>query len=244
MNKWFYYSGIRSASLALSDAFTGLTVKKIDGQGKVTETVEVPLRYGLKEKFYYWINDKKQEIVFPIMALHQTQLQYDADRATAKLERFYPNSASPQDRTVWKELINPSPWKLTYNLGIATKFQIELEQILEQILPFFNPFLMINVTIPEIAFSYDAKVILGTVSPETQTTIDIDNTRVVMWNIELTVDTWLFKPVKDVSIIKKIITNLHLKPEDKQIAQMIWDGTADPVSFELRQKDFYEGLPK
>ena len=54
-----------------------------------------------------------------------------------------------------------------------------MEQILEQILPFFNPFLMLNVVIPEIDFNYDAKVILGTVSPETETTLAMDATRPV-----------------------------------------------------------------
>jgi hypothetical protein len=52
-----------------------------------------------------------------------------------------------------------------------------LEQILEQILPFFNPFVMVNVTLPEIDLSYDAKVILGTVSPETETTLAMDESR-------------------------------------------------------------------
>jgi hypothetical protein len=54
----------------------------------------------------------------------------------------------------------------------------------------------------------------------------------------------LFKPINDVKLVHKIITNLHLLPENKLVAQGILDGTTDPVSYKLLEKDFYQGLPK
>ena len=244
MDKWFYYASIRAVSLALCDVFTDLTVKKIDSNGNVlNSTIDVPLKYGLKEKFYLWLNDKKQEIQFPVMALHQTQLQYDANRATSKLEKFYPANTTNNKQSL-TEFLNPAPWKFSYTLSIASKFAIETDQILEQILPFFNPFIIIKVQLPEINFEYDAKVILGTVSPENQTTIDMDGTRNILWTLELTVDSWLFKPIKDVNTINKIIIDYISDSEKLQLAQQIIDGTVDPISYKLLERDFYAGLPK
>jgi hypothetical protein len=86
---------------------TGLVVKKIDGMGNVTNTVEVPLKFGIKEKFYYWLNDKKQEIMFPVMGVHLTQLQYASDRATAKLDKIYLGTDTAGDTV--RETFAPSP---------------------------------------------------------------------------------------------------------------------------------------
>lgn len=235
MNNWFYYSSIRSVSFALTHAFSGLKIKKIDGEGNISNSIDVPLKYGLKEKFWYWLNDNKQEAQFPIMGLSLTSLSYAQDRATAKLERIHPVI----NETKVKEMLAPSPWRITYNLGIATKYQIELDQILEQILPFFNPFMMLSINIQDIPMHYDAKVILGSVSPENMTSIDTDDYRHIIWNIELNVDAWMFKPCNDRGLIQKIILNYHKK--EKLVEQQIIDGTKDPITCELRNRDFYEG---
>ena len=239
MDNWFFYSAIRAVSLQLCDAFTGLKVAKVDAEGNIKSWVDVPLNYGLKDKWYYWLNDKKQHHMFPIMGLHLTQLQMDTNRAVQKQGKIRllknKDGSDVNPRLNIREMLAPSPWKITYQLAIASKTVIEVEQILEQILPFFNPFLMLNIPIIELPFDYDAKVILGTVSPDTKDTLDMDESRPVNWTVELVVDAYLFKPVRDISTIRKIILQYYDENHDENqvLTQAVIDGTKDPVTTKL-----------
>lgn len=244
MDNWFYYSSIRAVSLALTDAFTGLKIAKTDKEGKVLGMVAVPLKYGLKTKEYLFKHDKKFNPQLPMMGMYSTQMQYSQDRATQKLGRVYIDLDRNVEVNKVTELINPVPWDISYTLEIATKFVLEAEQILEQILPFFNPFLMISVPIPEIGFSYDCKVVLGSVSEEKQTELSEEEVRNIKWTIELACHAYLFKPVTETKLITKIVNNYYDMNSDQPFrTQQIIDGTVDPIKMYYLDHNFEDDLP-
>ena len=129
---------------------------------------------------------------------------------------------------------------MAYTVEIVSKFVIEVEQILEQILPFFNPFLMLNIPIPELNFDYDCKVLLNSVGLNSDYNIDIAENRLISWKLELSCDAYLFKPSKDIRLIEKIITNVKTMPGNELAGQSIVDGTKEPPIISLN-KFCFEG---
>lgn len=84
MNKYFYFSSIRSVTIQLMNAFSDIKVMKYLGDERVKE-VEVPIKYSTKEKFYWWLFDKKQEKRLPIMSIHMTSLSYNSRKENRKM---------------------------------------------------------------------------------------------------------------------------------------------------------------
>jgi hypothetical protein len=71
------------------------------------------------------------------------------------------------------------PYTIDYQLAISSLYHNELDQILEQIMPYFTPYVMIRVNIPEIDNYFDCKVILTNVTPDVGIEIPEDNYRTI-----------------------------------------------------------------
>lgn len=206
MDSYFYFSSIRSVTIQLMNIFSDIKIMKYSKEGKPVKEVEVPLKYSTKEAFYWWLYDKKQTGYLPMMSMHLTGLSYDSNRATQsndKLRRQI-NKLDEEGNKKIIELLKPAPWKFSYQLNIASVYLNDMDQIIEQIIPFFSPFIMTNVKIPEAYFDYDAKIILGGLSQDVSEDISNDSYRLVKWTMDLNVDGFIMKPNKESNIIKEI----------------------------------------
>jgi hypothetical protein len=96
------------------------------------------------------------------------------------------------------------PYNISFTLSMASLYMNETDQMLEQILPYFTPYVMTRVQVPEIDSHFDCKVILNGVSPDFEINMSDDEYRIVKWDLSFEVHSYLIKPVSDPSIINEI----------------------------------------
>jgi hypothetical protein len=184
--------------------FKNIKVAKYNTEGSVTKYVNVPIKLAGKDIIWYWLKDNKQDKVSPIISAQMTGITHAVERVAGSHEFI---NTSIND-TITRYL-NPIPYDLDFNLGIYGQYMVELDQILEQILAYFNPFAFIRIDIPELDSNYEVKVIVNSASVDLPFTMAEEDYRMITWTIPFTVQTYLFKPSVDVGIIKKIFIDFY-----------------------------------
>jgi len=158
-NQQFYYSAIKNYIGAFGVIFKDISIQRIDTNGNAItgQNIKVPISFGQKRKFYQKLiadpnagnvtDDNKQrqvQIVLPAMSYDLSTLQYDTER---KFNAIQPIYARNTDGTIINKQFVPVPYNFPFTLSIATTTLEDLFQIVEQILPYFQP--DFSVTIEE-----------------------------------------------------------------------------------------------
>lgn len=205
MSPFYNFQTIRLTTIQFLNIFNNIKVAKYDSDGIITKYTTVPLKYAGKQKFYQWIYDRKQEKRLPMMAGYITAITPGiTDRGTNKEIKI----PSCDGSTYYKNLI---PYSIDYQLSISSLYQNELDQILEQIIPYFTPYVMTRVSVDELDIYFDCKVNLTNVTPDTNTEIPEDNYRTINWTMDFTVHTFAIQPLTDA----KQIENMYLYLKNK-----------------------------
>jgi len=207
MKGYYYYKALRKTIIQFLDIFNDIYVARYDADGVLIKTFKVPLKFAPKEKVYYYIfeNNKREEML-PIMAVDIASIDFAEDRLVNKHKRI---SVSKDTTTsLMSSYLTPIPYNITFNLNIWSLYIIDIDQIYEQILPFFTPYIFIRVYIPELDSTFDIKVILQGSSSESTLEMGEEDERIIKWNSSFVVQTYLFKPLSDVGIVKKVFPRL------------------------------------
>jgi hypothetical protein len=138
------------------------------------------------------------------MSFEFTNLAYDSSRKSTQTQTVvYTDS----DGTETKKGYLPVPYNMTITLSIYTKLNDDMLQIIEQIVPYFQP----GYTLP-IKFLGNLNEVINV--PVQLDNIDMsddyegnfDTRRALIYTLTFTAKTYVFGPLKDVSgdIIKKV----------------------------------------
>ena len=212
LNDYFFKDEIRNVTVALLDMFNALKVYRKDKNGNVAKIIDVPVKFGPAEKYFLFQmqreSGKKYYVTKPSIQVEFTNLEYDSERVTGpnELRQFYEDvietSASEQ---FWSD-VQPSPWNFNYTVQIQTESMSDMSQLLENILPGFNPSLHLRVK--EFNFmniERNMKVqINGGVSFDYPQEMSEEDSRFINATISLTVNAYLYRPVDREYIIKFI----------------------------------------
>lgn len=202
---YFYYKFIRKTIIQFMNVFNNISIAKFNNEGDIDKIVNVPLKLSAKQKFWYWIHEKKHEKRLPMMAINFTGIN------PAISERGYNSTNMNIKGTERSKYRHPIPWDYSFELYIASKYLTEVDQILEQILPWFDPFILININIPEINNNLDLKVTCNGASQDKTVEIPEEDYRTINWTINFLVKGYLMKPVAESDIIEKINLNYNNK---------------------------------
>ena len=107
----------------------------------------VPIAYGPRQKFLARITqqaelNKATQITLPRMSFEITNIAYDSSRKAGITQTF---KAKDLNNDQMKKVFMPVPYNLGFDLNILVKTQDDGLQILEQILPFFQPGFNISI---------------------------------------------------------------------------------------------------
>lgn len=171
------------------------------------EAEKVPLAYGPKAKFLTRLEqnpdvDKKVAITLPRLYFEMTGLNYDSSRKTAPTQKY--RTVINDDGTEVKVQYVPVPYNMEFELGIIAKSQDDGLQILEQILPYFQP--NFNVTVNMIADMNEKKdisIILNGISHEDDWDGDFLERRSIVWTLNFTARSYIYGPYSKSGLIKK-----------------------------------------
>ena len=204
----FYHESLRKIVVAFGTIFNNIVIVRQDSDGGTIQRLKVPLAYSPKEKFLTRLeqqadlNKREVAITLPRMGFEIAGLNYDPSRKLQRLGRF---KAVRSDRNdVMDYQYNPVPYNISFNLYSFTATAEGGLQIVEQILPFFQPDYTITVNaIPTMGVKRDVPVVLNSVQYEDTYDGAFTTRRAVNYTMNFTAKTYLYGPVYAKRIIKE-----------------------------------------
>lgn len=210
----FYHQVFRKTVISFGTLFNGITIKR-DGSGNdLSEVIEVPLAYGPTQKFLARIEqepdlNKPVQISLPRMSFEFTGISYDNTRKLAATQAF--TTSLKDDGKEIRRMYFPVPYNMEFELSIMTLLNDDALQIIEQILPYFQPNFNLTIDLVEsIGEKRDIPITLENVSFQDNYDGDYNSRRVLLYTLKFIAKTYLFGPVPDSSkdIIKKVSIGL------------------------------------
>jgi hypothetical protein len=108
------------------------------------------------------------------------------------------------DSTVHNFNYTPVPYDISFNLYSFTATAENGLQIIEQILPYFQPDLTVTINaIPELEIKRDVPIVLDGVDYEDTYDGDFNKRRAVIYTLSFTAKTYLYGPMNQSKIIRK-----------------------------------------
>lgn len=208
----FYHEHTRRAVSVFGTLFNNLTVVKRDGSGKALQQIKVPLSYGPRQKFLSRIrdeerlNDPRLAIKLPRMSFEITGLEYDeSTQLTRGTKYMLPGSTSSGSKFMYY----PSTYRLTFELSIMSKHTDDALQILEQILPYFQPEYTVTVNEVDNNFKSDMPFVLKSVNLEDDYEGDYVSRRSLIYTLSFDTRIKYYGPIRptdndDAPIIKSV----------------------------------------
>ena len=208
----FYHETIRNVIVAFGTMFNNLQIVRKDNSGTVTQIMKVPLAYGPKQKFIARLdqagdimdaNNSRVAMTLPSIAFDITGLAYDAERKLGKLKQYKLQDSG--DNTVLKTQFAPVPYNINFGLYVMAKNTEDALQVVEQILPFFQPDYTITLNDnSSMGTSRDVPIILSGVQYEDSYDGDFNDRRVLTYTMSFTAKFYLYGPVTDQKVIKQV----------------------------------------
>jgi hypothetical protein len=143
-------------------------------------------------------------MTLPRMSFEMTGIQYDATRKVTTTQTFLSKSSS--DGTQTKKAYMPVPYNINFELSIMSKLNDDVLQVVEQILPYFQPSYNMSIElINEIDEKRDIPIILENITMMDDYEGDFTTRRTLVYTLRFTAKTYLFGPVSTATkdIIKK-----------------------------------------
>ena len=204
MFEYFYNEIFRKTFISFGTLFNNLTIKQ---EGSV---VKVPLAYGPTQKFLARLEqapnlNQSVAMSLPRMSFEFTGLNYDPSRKVTTTQQF--TVKNPEDNTDIKKQYMPVPYNMQFELAIMCKLNDDALQIVEQILPYFQPQYNLTVQLVEsIKEKRDIPIILENVTMQDDYEGDFTTRRVLLYTLRFTAKTYLFGPVTSATkdIVKQV----------------------------------------
>jgi hypothetical protein len=138
------------------------------------------------------------------MSFEFTGLTYDSSRKSTTTQYF--TAKSVEDGTETKKAYLPVPYNMQFELSIMSKLNDDALQIVEQILPYFQPAYTMTVDLVDtINEKRDIPVVLENITMQDDYEGDFTTRRVLIYTLRFTAKTYIFGPISSATkdIIKK-----------------------------------------
>jgi hypothetical protein len=106
-----------------------------------------------------------------------------------------------------KSMLGPVGYRLGIQLNILTKNQDDALQILEQILPYFQPEYTVTVKQVDDSVSSDMPIVLQSVNISDEYDSDFNSRRVILYTLDFESKVRFFGPVVQDTVIRRVIAN-------------------------------------
>ena len=207
LGTYFYHEILRKTVIGFGTLFNNINIRHKDASGPTFSTLKVPLAYGPMQKFLARIQqqpdlDRETAITLPRLSFEMQGLQYDPTRKTGIAQTFLTRNG-----TNAKKVYMPVPYNIGFELSIMAKLSDDALQILEQIIPYFQPSFNITVNlISSIGEKKDIPIVLESINYSDQYEGGFESRRTIIYTLSFVAKTYLFGPVADnpEGLIKKV----------------------------------------
>jgi len=209
------YFEIQDLIIQFCNAFDSIVIGRYNKNREQKDRIFVRYLYAPKQRVLYDIVNKAKTITLPVVTVNIANISRDNDRVFNKLPDV--NGFFYKNVDVTNSYNAPTPVNITVNFSIITRYQLDMDQILSNFIPYNNPYIIISWPVPaglanlsetqeirsEVLWSGDINV---------QYPIELrgsDKARVTA-DTSFTIKGWIFPAAKangDISNIYKVNSN-------------------------------------
>jgi len=218
LGQQFYHETIRSVVVAFGTVFNNIQLVRKDNDGKIQQTLKVPLAYGPRQKFLVRLAEdpdltKKIAVTLPRIGFEISNLTYDPTRKLNRVQKFKKVKGDNANRLDTQYM--PVPYNIGFELYILSKQSDDALQIVEQILPFFQPDYTLTINdMTDMGIKRDVPIILNSISYEDDYDGDFAERRSLIYTLDFTAKFYLYGPVTSSSVIKTVQVDQYADIKD------------------------------
>ena len=187
LGTYFYHEILRKTVIAFGTLFNDVHIRHNDNTGKSISDMKVALAYGPMQKFLARLEqqpdlNRATQITLPRMSFEMTNISYDATRKSTITQTF-----KASDGSNLRKVFMPVPYNIGFELNILVKLNDDGLQIIEQILPFFQPSFNLTVDLVSvIGEKRDISVVLDNISFQDDYEGDFATRRALIYTLNFT----------------------------------------------------------
>jgi len=240
LGTYYYHEIIRKTIIGFGTLFNNINIKHKDDNSNVVSDLKVPLNYGPSQKFLARITEqgdlnRSYQITLPRMSFEHTSIVYDSSRKAGVTQSF---KSSGQNGI--KKVYMPVPYNIGFELNILCKLNDDALQIVEQILPYFQPSFSITLDLLEsIGEKKDIQIVLDSINFQDDYEGDFSTRRALIYTLQFTAKTYLFGPVAEnvEGLIKKVQVDINTNTTNTQNSKREVRYTATPKALKDYNND-------
>jgi len=222
LGQYFYNESLRKCIIAFGSLFNDIYISRRNSAGTEVQSMKVPLAYGPKQKFMVRLDadpnlDQKVAITLPRIGFEIAGLDYDPSR---KLNRIMKRKkvSNTEDKKL-KQMntqYSPVPYNLNFEMFVMTKNSDDGIQIVEQILPFFQPEYTVTINeVPEMDVVRDVPIVLNSIGYEDTYTGSFTERRAIIYTFNFVAKAYVYGPVTTAKPITKAEVSAYANLQDK-----------------------------
>ena len=210
--------------IAFGTIFNNINIRRLDSSGNPLQAIRVPLSYAPKEKFIARLDqqsdltgtDSKVALTLPRMSFDITGYAYDPTRKLNKNQKISVAKNTSGDNKRVNTQFSPVPYDVSFDLNIYTATSDDGLQIIEQILPYFQPDYTVTMIMDRTYMDTkrDIPFILESVDYEDSYTGALTDRRRIIYTIKFTAKIYLYGPITTSAIIRNAEADMYSNTSD------------------------------
>lgn len=205
----FYHASTKYLIGAFGAMFSDIHIIrrfKDTADGAPIQDIKVPISYAAKEKWIQMLTsqatrEKQVYTVLPKLSYEITGFSYDASR---KRTRSMDVRCTDEEGNT-SRISTPAPWNVDITLYIVSNKQEDCLQVLEQILPLFNPDRTLYIrSVKEMNVTSSVPISLTGVSIDDSYEGDFTSHRFIIYSLTFVAKMWYYGEVKDAQVITDV----------------------------------------
>lgn len=234
--EYFYHEILKRTVVGFGNLFNDIHIRKLDRKDNVINDMKVPLAYGPTQKFLARLQqqaelDQPTQMTLPRLSFEMNAISYDGTRKTQPTQTFKTLDSGEKIRKVYL----PVPYNVGFELNVMAKLNEDCLQIVEQILPYFQPSFNITVDLVDsIGEKRDIPIVLDSINFSDDYEGDFSSRRVLIYTLGFTAKTYLFGPIADNAdgLIRKVQVDYHTDTKRSSPREVRYTVTPDPINAE------------
>ena len=208
LGQQFYHETMRKVVVAFGTIFNNINIVRKNNSGTIIQKMKVPLAYGPAQKFLTRLDNdpslkNKVAVTLPRIGFEIANLAYDPVRKLNRVQKFKKVKSSDTNKLDVQYM--PVPYNLDFTLYVMAKNSDDALQIVEQILPYFQPDYTITINdMADMGIKRDVPIILSSVSYEDSYQGNFEERRAIMYTLTFTAKFYLYGPVTSDKVIRTV----------------------------------------
>lgn len=194
MEKYTFNWELKDLIVQFLGALDGSIVKRYDENGDIEKEISVRYVYAPKSRVLHWLVNKQQHITLPVASVAITGISRDNSRVFNKID-----GPTYHDTDIENPL-QPVPVDINVSLTLLTKYQKDMDQIVTNFVPYFDPYIILSWKHPSVERELRSEV-LWDGNLQYSYPIDLSNTDSYREIVDTSfiIKGWLFKKSDGIS---------------------------------------------